>query len=198
MSIAYNKRMYSIKETFYFVGDALRTAKHLQRAKKEGAIEDDFITRIMLAVTEVNGCEVCSYYHTGEALKHGMPEDEIQGMLSGSLENASAYEGIGLLFAQHYAETKGKPAQEAWNRLLAVYGIKTAHAVLGAARFIMVGNTYGIAWGLLKKRLQGKPHKKSSFLYETALLLSLLPFLLMGFIYAAFSDLCKKSLLSFS
>jgi AhpD family alkylhydroperoxidase len=37
----------------------------------------------MLAVTEVNGCEMCSYAHTKMALEAGLSNDEIQQMLAG-------------------------------------------------------------------------------------------------------------------
>ena len=45
--------------------------------KKERQLSEHFIERIMLAVTEVNGCAVWSYAHTKMALEAGMTNEEI-------------------------------------------------------------------------------------------------------------------------
>ncbi|WP_256205872.1 carboxymuconolactone decarboxylase family protein [Carnobacterium iners] len=37
--------------------------------------------RIMLAVTQVNGCSVCSYTHTKMALEVGMKSEKIKNIL---------------------------------------------------------------------------------------------------------------------
>ncbi len=75
------------------------------RSKK---ISFDFKERLMLAVTEVNGCPMCSYFHVEQALKSGMDDSQIKNLLSGSLENVPDEEVKAILFAQHYAEKKGK------------------------------------------------------------------------------------------
>ena len=76
----------------------------IRKARKKKLVSRAFQKRIMLVVTEVNGCQLCSYWHTREALKSGMPEEEIKNMLSGNLENIPQEEAIALFFAQHYAE----------------------------------------------------------------------------------------------
>ena len=53
----------------------------------------------MLAVTSVNGCRYCSYFHTSLALKEGMSADEIQHLLGGEFADAPAAEAVALLFA---------------------------------------------------------------------------------------------------
>ena len=62
---------------------------------------------ISLAVTQVNGCKLCSYAHAKNALKAGMTEEEVEFLLSGGFDNAPKEQLEALLFAQHYAETKG-------------------------------------------------------------------------------------------
>src|SRR5699024_10206364 len=99
----------------------------------------------MLAVTEVNGCEICSYGHTKYALEQGMSNEEIKSFLTGNPENISSDEMPAIIFAQHYVDTKGHPSEEAWNRIVQEYGNGKALGVLGAIRMIMVGNRYDIA-----------------------------------------------------
>ena len=43
--------------------------------------------RIMLGVTQVNGCLLCSYAHTKMALELGMKEKQIEELLDGELGN---------------------------------------------------------------------------------------------------------------
>jgi AhpD family alkylhydroperoxidase len=108
-----------------------------------------FLERNMLAVTEVNGCALCSYYHTKVALENGMSAEEIKGMLGGDLADAPEAELPAILFAQHYADTRGKPSKEAWERVCAAYGETGAYGVLAAIRMIMMGNALGIGMGIV-------------------------------------------------
>ena len=55
------KKKYSITEFYNILYRSLRTMKFLKRGKKSNQLSEEFIKRIMLAVTEVNGCEVYSY-----------------------------------------------------------------------------------------------------------------------------------------
>ncbi len=75
MAQQFNKRIFSVKDFFHTMDLAIGSLGKLRKAKKEHLINATFQERIMLAVTEVNGCEVCSYYHTKEALKAGLSED---------------------------------------------------------------------------------------------------------------------------
>ncbi len=103
----------------------------IRRAHRSERVSKAFSERIMLAVTEVNGCRYCSYYHTSVALKAGLQEGEVQDILSGDLSSAPAEETVALLFAQHYAETEGHPEEEACQRLLETYGPETDDRYLG-------------------------------------------------------------------
>lgn len=65
-------------------------------------ISYDFRERLMMVVTEVNGCRYCSYYHAREALKSGISEDELKALLAGHLpENTPPSEYTALVYAQH-------------------------------------------------------------------------------------------------
>lgn len=91
-------KVYSVRELYVALFRGLRTFKHMNRTKRRGEISSHFIERIMLTVTEVNGCEVCSYTHTRLALEQGMSEKEIKMLLSGITEGIPDYEMTAIFF----------------------------------------------------------------------------------------------------
>lgn len=116
-----------------------------------------FIERIMLAVTEVNNCAICSYAHTKRALESGMSNEEIQKILSEVIVDIPADEVAAVIFAQHYADTRGNPTRESWQHIVETYGISRARGILGSVRTIMIGNTYGIPWSSFFNRFKVSP-----------------------------------------
>jgi AhpD family alkylhydroperoxidase len=161
-NIEYRRRIYSVGAYYDLLADAIVHFSDIRGAHKGERVSKAFSERIMLAVTEVNGCRYCSYYHANLSLNEGMSEAEIHGMLTGDLSNAPEEESVALLFAQHYAETEGHPNEEACRRLLATYGPERASDILASIRVIMVGNVSGIMLEALKNRLTGKPNPESS------------------------------------
>ncbi|WP_414469707.1 carboxymuconolactone decarboxylase family protein [Methanobacterium sp. ACI-7] len=190
------KKLYSIKESYWIFYNGIRTMKYMFHAKKNNEISPKFIERIMLAVTEVNKCEICSYAHTKKALESGMSNNEIRNMLAGIIDDVPDDEVEGIMFAQHYADTRGNPTNESWERIVEIYGISKAKGILGSIRTIMIGNAYGIAWSSFLNRIRGNPDERSSLIYEISMILSsfLIPFC---FIHALISDLLKKPIVNF-
>jgi hypothetical protein len=64
-------------------------------------------------------------------------------------------EATALLYAQHWAETRGQPAPEARQRLIAAYGAEAAAHIEGVLRPIMLGNYWGNTFDALLYRLSG-------------------------------------------
>ena len=60
----------------------------LRSALRRHRINRLFAERIMLAVTQANGCRYCSYAHTHIALKAGIPTAELRGLLSGEFNQS--------------------------------------------------------------------------------------------------------------
>jgi hypothetical protein len=58
------------------------------------------------------------------ALKRGITKEEVDGLLAGEIGNLSADEIPAVLYAQHWADTKGQVQQEAREEALAQYGEK--------------------------------------------------------------------------
>lgn len=193
-----SKKLYSIKETYWIFYKGIRTMKYMIKAKKNGEMKDEFIERIMLTVTEVNGCALCSYAHTKMALESGMSNGEIQNMLSGVMEDVPEAELAAVLFAQHYADTRGNPSKEAWKRIIKTYGRSKAYGILGAIRVIMIGNVTGIPIGTFISRLKGKTDridKRSNIFYEISILIISILFIPISLLHALFSDLLKISII---
>lgn len=170
--------------------------KYLSRAKKKQELDQKFIERIMLAVTEVNDCAICSYAHTKRALESGMSGEEIHNMLAGIMDDLPDDELAAVMFAQHYADTRGHPTGESWQRIVEIYGTSLAQGILGSIRAIMIGNAYGIAWSSFFNRLRGRPDSRSSLLYEASMILGtvLIP---ISLIHVLISNLFRKPIISF-
>ena len=151
----------------------------------------------MLAVTEVNGCAMCSYYHTKVALEEGFSAAEIRNMLSGSLADVPAEELEGVLFAQHYADTRGKPSRESWQRTIEIYGETGAYGVLAVTRMIMMGNAVGIPAGSFLGRFRGKADARSNVAYELLMMLAMVVFLPLTGLSALLLNLIQSPILRF-
>ena len=154
-----------------------------------------FLERIMLAVTEVNGCAMCSYYHTKVALEAGFSETEIRNMLGGELSDVPAGELEGVLFAQHYADTRGKPSTESWQRLAEVYDETGAGGVLAVTRMIMLGNAVGIPSGSFLNRFRKRADPRSNLLYEIAMMLALIVYVPFAGLTALLLNLFRAPIL---
>jgi AhpD family alkylhydroperoxidase len=98
---------------------ALRTGKLIDRAFQE---------RLMLAVTEVNGCRYCAYAHARLALAAGITRSEIDALAEGNLHGFSPEQIPALLYAQHWAENDGNPDPGMRHLALETYGQQRTEA----------------------------------------------------------------------
>lgn len=192
----FGRKLYSVGESYWIFHNGIMTMKYMSRAKKKGELSQQFVERIMLAVTEVNECAVCSYAHTKKALESGMSNEEIQNLLAGIVDGVPDEEIAAIMFAQHYAETRAKPAKESWQRIVEIYGMSKAKGILGVIRTIMIGNAYGIPWSSFFRRFKGKPDPRSSLRYEISMISGtiLIP---VSSIHALISSLLKKPVINF-
>lgn len=194
----FNIKKNTIKMLYNYLFDASRTLNQLRKAKKNNLISMQFIERIMLSVTEVNGCDICSYGHTKIALEQGMSKEEIELLLSGDTNSVPANELHAVMFAQHYADTSGKPTQGAWNKLIEEYGIDLANGILGATRMIMFGNFYMIPIGNVKNFFSKNKTKKSSLFKDLISILSIVLLLPTAIIHALIDHfILKEPLIKF-
>lgn len=156
------RKHYSVPEIYRITHLAVRTTGVWapSRCDRQSA------ERIMLAVTQVNGCELCSYAHTRLALGSGVSDAEVRALLGGVTAGVPDGQLAGIAFAQHYANTRGHPEPTAWADLVDQYGPTRAACVLRATRMMMWGNALGIPLSSLRSRLRGLPDPGSSLAYE--------------------------------
>ena len=197
MEIRFGRKLYSVRESYRIYFKGLRTIKYMTRAKKSKDLSPEFTERIMMAVTEVNGCAICSYAHTKMALEIGMSNEEIQNILSGVMDDIPPDETAGVMFAQHYADSRGEPSKEAWKYVVKIYGLSKAKGILGAIRMIMVGNIYGIPWSSFFNRFIGKPDKRSNILYEINMIITCILFTPIVIIHSLVSNLFQMPVINF-
>ncbi len=192
------KRLYSVFELYRIMTLAFRSIPLLKKAKAAGKMNKPFLERIMLAVTEVNGCAMCSYYHTKVALEEGFSEEEIRNMLGGKFADVPQEELEGVLFAQHYADQRGKPTRESWQRVVDTYGETGAYGVLAVTRMIMMGNATGIPAGSFLLRFRGKADPRSNVFYEIMMMLAMLLFMIPAALNAMILNVFKVPILKYS
>jgi AhpD family alkylhydroperoxidase len=152
----FRKRVYSRPgELFGDLGFILRNRKKLQDARRKGLITEAFRERLMLAVTAVNGCRYCSYFHAKQALNSGMSKDEIERLLSSTVEGCPPEEAAAVLYAQHWAETNACPDPDAGQRLVEIYGEEKAQVINVMLRMIRIGNLSGNSFDYFLYRISG-------------------------------------------
>jgi AhpD family alkylhydroperoxidase len=127
--------------------------KEIRALMRGGAIAPAFRERLMLVVTEVNGCRYCSYAHARAALSTGVPPEEIVALAAGVFEGSPPEEVPALLYAQHWAEADGKPEAAVRKQVVARYGEQVVGMMELALRMIRVGNLSGNTFDYLLHRV---------------------------------------------
>ena len=116
----------------------------IKKAMRGELVTDAFRERLMVVVTEVNGCRYCRYFHASEAIKAGVSKEELKELLRGMLtEDAPAKEYQALAYAQHWAENDAQPDLALTEKLRETYGEETAAAIHLILHMIRVGNLLG-------------------------------------------------------
>ncbi|MFL7812080.1 MAG: carboxymuconolactone decarboxylase family protein [Anaerolineales bacterium] len=116
----------------------------IREAMGSDTLPPDFRERLMLAVTEVNGCRYCRTFHVGQARQAGVSTEEITQYLQGLVpEDTPEDQKLAVCYAQHWAETNADPDPEIKDQIREVYGEGTARAIDIALRMIRMGNLLG-------------------------------------------------------
>ncbi len=165
------KRKFSFWDMYRSFACIPRAIPSMIGNNKSKLVDPDLIKRIQLAVTEVNGCAACSYEHAKMALRQGMSGEEISSFLSGADSFIQPAEAKAIVFAQHFAESKGHPKDYAYEAIVKEYGEQKARIMLSAAQVMIAGNMYGIPYSAFRSRRKGKPFKDSSLFFELGMLI---------------------------
>jgi AhpD family alkylhydroperoxidase len=150
----FKKRTYkNVKDVFSDLRFPIRNRSQLKETTRKRLISPAFRERLMLAVTAVNGCRYCSYFHTKQALKSGITSEEISDLLSGDVANCPQDEAVAVIYAQHWGESDAHPDPEAVKRLQQTYGPEKTEAIHLILRMIRMGNLLGNSWDYLIYRI---------------------------------------------
>lgn len=193
------KKLYQPLEAYKILYQAVRSMPKLKHAIQSGILDEQFKERIMLAVTQVNGCAMCSYAHTQMALETGMAHDEIRAMLNGEFCDIPEDEISAVLFAQAYADQRGHPSMAAKEKIVQIYGKDKTEAIMAAIHVIMAGNTYGIIFGSLKGRItrqKDKVDQRSSLFYEMMMILLLILYIPIILLHTCIALILHKPMIS--
>jgi AhpD family alkylhydroperoxidase len=171
MKNKFDKRIYDIKALNEDIRKFIVHSDAFVETMSNPIISKTFSESISLAVTQVNGCKLCSYTHTKNALKAGMTQEEVESLLSGGFDNAPKEQLEALLFAQHYAETKGNPDPETKQKLLEIYGEEKTKDIISYILIIMFANLHGNTMEAFRRRFKGKRVEGSSLWQEIAVII---------------------------
>lgn len=149
----FKKRFYTPRTFWRDLRDLVSHLPAFRESARSGRVSRAFAEKIMMAVTAVNGCRYCARFHTGLALREGVPADEIEQILSAELGAFPEEEAVALAFAQHWAETAGQPDPVAERRFREYYGPQLSEDLLHWMRMIRFGNLAGNTWDAILWRL---------------------------------------------
>jgi AhpD family alkylhydroperoxidase len=150
----FNRRFYRSLSQFWadFLGIVSRR-KEIRPLMRGDEIDRAVRERLMLAVTQVNGCRYCSYAHARMALTEGISVEEIKAMGQGVFAESPPEEITALLYAQHWAEADGQPDPVARGRVLAQYGNPVVEKIELALQMIRMANLLGNTWDFVLYRI---------------------------------------------
>ena len=150
----FNRRTYpSLMKLLSDVSKIFSERKKIQQLMGGELIDKPFRERLMLAVTSVNQCLYCSYVHSELAFKEGISIEEIGELCDGYLDKCPQEELPALLYAQHWAESEGRPQPEIRQHILDTYGEEKADAIELSIRMIHTANLLGNTLDLILYKL---------------------------------------------
>lgn len=167
MKPIFRKRVFTLGQFLNMLFQAIIRLPILVAALIKPKTSRQLREQVMLACTSVNDCRYCAWAHTHLALKNGVDIEAMNALLASS-DNplGGEQEGIAILFAQHFAEFKGRPSGDAVSRLQSVYSkaqVKEIYAYLYAIYF---ANLSGNTFDALLARLRGQKVENSYIFTE--------------------------------
>ena len=132
---------------------AIKNRKKVGLVMKGDLISPAFRERLMLTVTAVHNCRICTYVHSKQALLSGLSREETEMLLKGVIDNCPDKEIPALFYAQHWADTDANPDPKAQHKLVKTYGQDTVEVIELVLRVIRMGNLVGNTWDYFLYRL---------------------------------------------
>lgn len=162
-------RTFTLFEHFKLMNKAVCGLRLNQAMKKQRVMTKKRRERIMLAISEVNGCALCSFVHTKLALSAHMELSEIQTLLAGDLQGVPTEDVLAVLFAKDFAANHEVIDPAFYEKLVAYYGVPQSRAIVCASHVITMTTSMGISLALLKNTLTFR-HQKGSKIWNELLI----------------------------
>ncbi|MBN2444246.1 MAG: carboxymuconolactone decarboxylase family protein, partial [Spirochaetales bacterium] len=132
----------------------------LRKISESDRLSHQFREKLMVAVSAVNKCAYCSYLHTRLALENGISREEIENIMKNDVTHFSKEELPGILFAQHFAETKSHVSRDALENLISTYGENKVLQIQAFLQSVLFGNLCCNTYVSFKKGHYKKEDKK--------------------------------------
>ena len=161
-----SSRVFKFKEQIISIYYGAKGFVLLRFSKKTKLMNKQLKERIMLAITEVNGCEMCSFIHTKLALSSGMSRENIKKILDGDTTSIPIDDAVAVMFGQDYAYSKECPSAESIKRIIDEYGYQKAELIVAASNMITMTNGMGTSMDYFYRRLKFKRNRNSNILIE--------------------------------
>jgi AhpD family alkylhydroperoxidase len=139
----FKRRTYSVPEFFHDIFSVLKNPALALGVLWGDALPHRFRERLYLAVIAVNGCRYCTYLHTRSALHAGLSPDDVHRLLGGIMQDVPIDEAKAVLYAQHWADSNGRPDADARAVLVETYGAEQSKAVEMTLLLIRIGSLSG-------------------------------------------------------
>lgn len=163
----FDKKIFTAEIMAKDIGFLLLNSPKIIEVIRDKKITRAFIEKIMTVTTAVNGCVYCTWFHAKQAIESGISEEEVRNMLNLQFQaDATEFETMALLYAQHFAETNRNPDPAMTKKLFDYYGEKTANQITLFIRMIFFGNLYGNTWEAVLSRFRGVPAPNSNIIFE--------------------------------
>lgn len=155
----FTRRYYRHPKTFFTdIRHIFGQRKFIRHTMRE-LISFEFRERLMMVVTEVNGCRYCRDFHLKESLKSGVSEAELAELLEGRIpKDTPPDEYQALAYAQHWAESNTHPDPEIRENLFKTYGQEKAEAIELVLHMIRMGNLAGNSFDYIIYKLSFGRH----------------------------------------
>jgi AhpD family alkylhydroperoxidase len=179
MKRGFDKRIFTARTLISDMAFLTRKLPEMVGLLRDKKISKAFIEKIMTVVSVVNGCTYCSWFHAKQAVSSGISEEEVKNMLVLQFHaDASNFELLALLYAQHYAETSRNPDDEMTTKLFESYGAITARHIILVIRMISFGNLLGNTFDAFLSRFKGNKAPNSNGTFEAIFFTLTAPFML--------------------
>ena len=151
----FQRRYYQGWRSFWKDFKGLMTRRdQIKLAMRDSKIDSAFRERLMMAVTEVNGCRYCRTFHIGQAKEAGISMEEINTYLLGNIpDDIPEEQKLAVCYAQHWAENDASADEDYEEQVREWYGEESFQSISVVLRMIWMGNLLGNTWDYVLYRI---------------------------------------------